>query len=399
MSQSKLSLPLEVKKGFNNRCCSCPIQEVNLGFSEYRIKYNFEGDIFTAVIDLQGNWKRKFKIINIDTLPEKIISLYELEIEKADSIFENTKRYDKPDERFKKMKFHPIFINTLECHVKNNVCFYQFPIQRNYGVAIHGKDSGFLAETIKINISLDGEVLPNSGTIIKRIDGKPLQGITYRINEPTSYKNFTSMQEYSNNKKNGFLIQYFNYPDSIYSVNYFEDNVQKGPYFSYYRNGNIKETGYDIPFDKWTVDGIKYEKNIKFDSISRVFIDNAGRFLDGKKILSGASIYFSKGKVDSADFGTIFINYIEKTRRYEFQSGNIHDIRYFDLESSNYTIYNYQNFTSFQDLSPVKTKYKVEMFYPNSDVIKESGSYEFNKKTGNWKYYNDKGEFINEINH
>jgi|TARA_B110000093_G_scaffold12703_1_gene11885 hypothetical protein len=66
-----------------------------------------------------------------------------------------------------------------------------------------------------------------------------------------------------------------------------------------YKNGMV------VLNDQWTEDGTKHAKNIQFDSLQNVYQSKQGETLNGMKFLSGTTVYFSEGKVDSVNYKDI----------------------------------------------------------------------------------------------
>jgi|TARA_B110000259_G_C13995651_1_gene394291 hypothetical protein len=404
-----LQLPVQVENTITKLCCECEPYDLWVDNQNrfYNFKYLDNNKVFNVTVDKLGFWRRTYCEVNIDTISSKCMFTYKNVKEE----FEKDYKFNLSEfEYYKKLKHqeYTLLRVLFEINSLNPEGYYEFLISKPIAQEIMFGDTVIREDRKKIKINLNGNLLNYYGKEIKIIEGKPLFGYPYLINEPLTYNSTTATIESSNNKNDGMYVQYFKYPNEIASVDFYEKNVQKGPFYNYYRNGNIKETGFYENgirkiIDKWFHDGTKYLKQFYYDTISNVYKDIQLRLLDGRYILEGKQVYFTKGKVDSTvndqgKFMSTHDNYIDSIRTlvYYDKDGFKKNKRVIKIKTISFTIDLYKGFAFFNALCEYEKKTYDITYYEKSNVVKEKGAYENYKKTGKWIYYNLESEITKE---
>ena len=403
-AKSQFTLPEHIEAGFKYRCYQCEILSAGKHYEGYySIEYKQGHKTQIAGLDLNGRWIKHYELIDFDSIPKNIISVFNIEKAKLDSVYDNHPVI-KIHKDFINMNFELWGIPTIEYSEISTEGYYKIEIIRPVGYFPSFNDQGESIEetnyeTENIKISRKGKVMNKMKVLEHKIVGKPLGGIPYFINKPEEYKNYTSITEYSKGyATDGMQIQYFKYPDSIATVDYYEKNHPKGAFYDFHKNGQIKSLGYHkcgkvIITHRWTEDGFPHLKTCKYDSLNKVFYDGNGNLIDGLKILQNAKVYFTKGKLDSADRGGYIDNYCDNTFRQSIPQSN--QIGYCTFDLIDYSITHEEGFAKYNFKSQISNKAYLKIYFTNKKEKLESEGYmEKFKKTGKWKYYNEKGKLI-----
>lgn len=408
---STFNLPPKVEASIRMHCCECKIYDVwNPRHSSiYHFKYMNNGDELHASVDSSGHLFRTYKIVDLNSTSDTCMSLFKMEKYKYDKeissdlmILGFIKNIDSV------YQFQSVTLEYSDLHPSG---YYDFIISKlfEYETGIDQKEVGVGIDQKHIKISSNCELLNNDSKKVVTNGDKTLN--TYYSPDGSINKVLTATTEYALGKKNGYSIQYFTYPDVIESLSYFEDNLQKGPFFQYHNNGQLKLIGFvqnniSKIIDMWHFDGTKYLKSISYDSITKTYINDKKLALSGRYILDGKEVYFSKGQVDSMIQINKFMNnvtechdnYIDSIRTLVFRDGDGFAInsRRISKESPEFEISNYNGFVRIEDKSIYETLLYETIYYEKCNFVKEEGAYRSGNKVGKWLYYDFKGMIIKE---
>ena len=404
-------LPIQVERTITKLCCGCETYDVWTDNQNkfYNFKYLKNSKVFNVSIDRLGFWTRTYCEVNIDTISSELMNTYK---NKKDELEKDYNFNLSEFEQYKKLKDQDYILKRVlfEFNSQNPEGYYEFLISKPIAKEIIYGDTVIREDRKKIKINLNGKLLNYYGKEIKIVKGKPMLGYPYFINDASTYNYTTVTIETSNNKNDGMYVQYFKYPNEIASVDFYEKGVQKGPFYNYYRNGNIKEIGlYENGIrkviDKWFHDGTKHLKQFHYDTIGDLYKDIQLRFLDGRYILGGRQVYFTNGKIDSTvnDQGNFIHtnnNYNDSIRTLVFydKDGFKKNKRIIKMKAIRFTINSYMDFAFFENHCEYEKKTYEITYYAKSNLVKEKGAYENYKKTGKWFYYNSEGKITKEEN-
>lgn len=403
-SLESLNIPVKVKKTMNRVYRGVDISSV---WSDNQNRFYYfkfkENDIeYNVTIDSSGFWSRTYRNVKFDTISAECLSAYKKQKElyekeyRFETFYYKTKESEEQDYKFDKVLF--------EYNRQNPEGYYEFIIFKTIAPTNFSGINDSILYQKKIKINCECELLNNEGKKVVKIDGEPLMGYTYLTNE---LKSNTTTIEYSNNKKNGLYIQYFKYPDEVASVEYYIDDKLSGPFFYYWKNGvlgttGIYENGERKILNKWMPDGTTFIKKIIYDSLTSQFKNIDFELLNGRVIIEGKEAFFTSGNIDSLIIGKdIKQNYIDSTRTLSFfdKNGNITNIRKIKILQFDFIIDSFEGHATIIDNSKFSNEIYEIIYYKNSNVIKEKGSYKDFKKNGLWLYYNEKGILIKEENY
>lgn len=258
----------------------------------------------------------------------------------------------------------------------------------------------------------------NGTGIIKKI-GAPLMGYSFDTTDVSRKDRITATIEYRDYKKNGYYVQFFNYPTDTASVEYFVDDIGVGNAYYKYPNGRLKQMGvYENGVlritEMWNEKGERYLKNVKVNSAG-LFTDDSAEILHGRyPVFAGCGrlgegyVYFTAGIVDSTvhnmysihgRFEESRINYRTKLLTMTFfdENNNITHINQIGIATGETIEFSHYNEIAYScDKSKFSKKIHTRTFYPQSPILKAEGYYENGQKTGSWIYYDQHGEILRQ---
>jgi len=413
-----LKIPEQVSNTLSKMCCDCEIKTAWSGFDLQSRYYNFsflmDSAEYHVTIDSSGIWKRTYQEVELNSVPKKCMNLLNDEKLKYDKQFQQDMALNKnlPKYTFEEYEFRSVLIE-FDRNFENE--YYHFsislPIDTNYEKP---EEVRYLLGIKFIKISLDCELLNFEGKKTVRIDGEPIHGYVYFPNNSSTFSSNTTTMEYYNNKKNGLYIQYFKYPKELASVQYYVDDIARGPFIFYHKNGNIREIGYyengqSIFVDEWTEDGTKFLKNIQYDSLQNVYTDNNSNNLDGKYLIKGGCygfrggfVFLNDGKIDSLKSNDghfdITINYVDSSRNILtfYKNGNKRHLLKIKLNTINHSLKEYNRFPNLCEISELSDKSYNIFYHENTPNVSAKGYRQDGKNIGKWYYYNEDGTLKEE---
>lgn len=260
--------------------------------------------------------------------------------------------------------------------------------------------------------------LVNGTGIIKKI-GAPLIGYSFDTTDVSRKDRITATIDYRDYKKDGYYVQYFNYPTDTASVEYFVGDIGVGNVYYKYPSGQLKQTGvYENGVlritEMWNENGERYLKNVKINSAG-LFTNDSAEILHGRyPVFAGCGragegyVYFINGIVDSTvhtvpsihgRFQESRINYRTNLLTMTFfdENNNVTHINQLGIDSGEPIEFSHYNEIAYScDKSKFSKVIYTRTFYPQSSIIKEEGYYENGQKTGNWIYYDEHGEILRQ---
>lgn len=406
---AKFDLPVKVKRLMERICCNCDIHNVwmPMDYSFYNFEYALDGEQYHISIDSSGHWNRTYQEVCLDSIPEECLvvyqtqkSVYDAKSHASGDVRTNVLKDKVVEREFKMQRV------LKEFDEMGREGYYDFVLQKEYGYAIYDEDTAIMMDMEHIKINFDCQLLNFDGKLVEYVNRGEFYG---RYDGDTSVV-FTI--ERSGGKKDGLSVQYHDYPENIKSVEYNVNGAVKGPFYSYYENGNLESIGYYQDgrvkyLDQWRSDGKRKLKDVRLDTLTNTFMSKKMEPLEGGKCLAdNRDVYFTQGKIDSvvSDIGKFtgyHDNYVDSTRTLVFygDSGFVNNIRIIRMRSF------IQGIADFQGLSVLSDRivfadetYEIE-FYPKSKVVKEKGAYKNYKKVGAWYYYNENGRKVKTEHH
>lgn len=411
-----LKIPDHVRNTLSKMCCDCEIKTAwsDMQGRYYNFSFLMDSIEYHVTIDSAGFWKRTYKEVELNSIPKKCMNLLNNEKLNYDKQFQQDMALNKnlPKYTFEEHKFLGVIVE-FDRNFENE--YYHFSISLPYDEKYEKIDEIQPLLSVKfIKISMDCELLNFEGKRTVRIDGEPIHGYVYFPNNTSTYNSNTTTMEYYNNKKNGLYIQYFKYPKKIASVEYYVNDIARGPFMFYHKNGNVREIGFyengqTIIIDEWAEDGTKVLKNIQFDSIRNVYTDNNSNNLDGKYLVKGGCYgfrggfaYFNEGKIDSLKSNDghfdITINYIDSSRNVLtfYDNGNKRHLMKIKLKTINHSLNEYNRFSNLCEVSELSDKSYNIFYHENTPNVSAKGYHQNGKNIGKWYYYNEDGTLKEE---
>lgn len=390
-----------LNKIVNISCCNGKINKnkTTINSNKYSFECKKNNEIYFIITDSLGKWIRTYQPLEKKQIPKSCFSSFEVKKEELEKEF--IINNPTPNGKINTYKITSI---VKEYNEATTFGYYNFKIEKTIRYKPLFKDSATYVDTKSIKIGFDCELLNNDGKKVVQISGKPLIG----YEEDSLNLSSTTTIEYYNGMKNGLFIQYFNYPNEIASVNYYENDKLKGPYYQYHKNGNTKEIGLFVngikkALNKWDENGTSYLFNFKMDTNSNLYSNNYNQLLNGKFLLINTEIFFSKGKIDSTvvkdlnnKICTNFIDSSITTTSFD-NDGFRTSIKFFKLKSIDIEILQNNNNFFISYKTKYSNNYEEIKFFDKLNIVKERCYISFPEKEVEKCYnYNKKGELIKE---